>query len=149
MFQRFIPPAAVVCVVGVAAGYLLLAGGCGSRPPVGLVPVTGKVTYDDGSLIQAERISIIFAPQGMQTGDGMPVSPSHGSVNVADGSFTLSTWSRQGAPVGKFKVAVGAFGENKRYVLAKVLSDPQKTPLTAEVVGDEPNVIHIKVPKKT
>ena len=149
MFQRFIPKAALVCAVGLAVGYLLLAGGCGSRPPVGLVPVTGKVTYDDGSLIKAERITISFSPQGMQTSNGVPVSPSHGTVNVADGTFKLVTWSRQGAPVGKFKVAVGAFGADKGYVLAKVLSDPQKTPLTAEVFGDKENVIHIKVPKKT
>ena len=75
--------------------------------------------------------------------------PSRATVNRNDGSFELSTWrAGDGAPVGKYKIAISALGEGRRLVLDKVFDNPMKTPLTAEVFADKPNVIQIKVLKK-
>ena len=46
------------------AGLWLLASvsGCGSKVPFEIVPVHGKVSYEDGSLIPADSILVTFNP---------------------------------------------------------------------------------------
>ena len=46
------------------AALVLFAGisGCGSKVPFAIVPVHGKVAYEDGSLIPADSILVTFNP---------------------------------------------------------------------------------------
>jgi len=69
------------------AAVVAMTGGCGSDTPWSPVDVTGKVTYEDGSLIPVQSMKLYFAPQ-MPPKD-KKTFPRQGSVgvNVADGSF--------------------------------------------------------------
>lgn len=98
------------------AGWLLtvlLGGclaGCGGGAPFKIVPVSGKVTYRDGSLIQADRIVVTFVPQGVEAAGKDAAAAATGEVNVADGTFAGLTTQKHhdGAIVGKHKVLVQA-----------------------------------------
>lgn len=75
----------------------LLAGaaGCNSEP-FAMVPVSGSVKYDDGSLIEAERIVVCFAPQAGPLDAKTHPLPGRADVNVADGSFQQATSHKWG-----------------------------------------------------
>jgi hypothetical protein len=49
------------------ATWLGTGAGCGtSEMPFDIVPVHGKVTYDDGSLIPADSILVAFNPRRLR-----------------------------------------------------------------------------------
>ena len=130
-------------------GYLLLLcaaaaiAGCGSGAPFDIVPVTGKVTYSDGSLIEADRVVVTFVPQDVAAeGKDVPAG-AMGEVNIADGTFPGLTTRKHldGAILGRHKVLVQAMktgpagvGEPTDAVPARYAS-AETTPLDAEVTG--------------
>ena len=124
--------------VGLVLVGVLLAGatGCGGVP-YKTVPVSGKITYDDGSPIKAAHIELIFWPQ-VQAIDAK-TKPRQGAAEVdpADGSFSVvSTWQYgDGAIVGKHKVCVFAKDEKGNFLRAvpQIYRDPKTTPLEVEV----------------
>ena len=84
--------------VRIALG-LSAALACCSCSSDGLNPVAGTVTVNGQPAVGA---TVMFFPEGAK---GMNVVPSTGVVG-ADGTFTLSTGGKTGAPAGWYVVAV-------------------------------------------
>ena len=96
------------CLLGLFALAVLL--GCGGGAPFNIIPVRGKVTYTDGSLIPADRIIVKFVPQDVAAVGTAAPAAAQGDVNVADGTFRGLTHKHlDGAIVGRHKVVVQAF----------------------------------------
>jgi hypothetical protein len=137
-----------------AATCLLAVIGCGkSEMPFDIVPVHGKVTYEDGSLIQADSILLEFNPAGPATG---PLTAPGGTaqVNVSDGTFAAVTTRRtnDGIVPGLYKVVVVPFkkgSKGNRQPTAAVPSTYQKeSTTTLEVeVNSADQFLDIKVGK--
>ncbi|MCE9567006.1 MAG: hypothetical protein K8U57_33810 [Planctomycetes bacterium] len=88
----------VACLV--AIGSLLLPG-CGASKEIGpLHPVAGKVTLDGAKLHYG---IVVFVPD-LEKGNKLLLSPV--ARVTADGTYTIETESKQGAPAGWYKVMV-------------------------------------------
>src|SRR5262245_64337673 len=90
--------AAAACVAA-----LLVAGGC-SKDSDGFLPVSGKVTADGKPITVG---SVTFRPDASKGNKTM----HHPTGNIeADGTYTLYTISKPGAPPGWYRVMVFADG---------------------------------------
>ncbi len=84
----------------------LLILGCGDASGVGTTyPVSGTITFN-GEPLNAENTSVLFKPDASR-GNASPFEPV-GTAD-ADGSYTLITRGKDGAPPGWYKVVVTAF----------------------------------------
>ena len=126
----------------VAAIAPLIAGCGGTSSPFTFVPVTGKVTYEDGSPIPGGGFRIYFHSLEPPK-DGMHVRPGIGST-AADGTFKDITSYKfaDGLAYGKYKVSLATDATK----VPKDYTTPDKTPLTIEVT-ESGQVLDIKVPK--
>jgi hypothetical protein len=108
--------------------------GCGKSGPK-LVPVAGTVTLVDGTRIAYGHV--ILHPDTSRGNTSQEVSQG----TIRDGSYTIMTGARPGAPVGAYKVSIEAAKEvnpnnpyftewlaDERYV------DPNRSNLTMDVV---------------
>lgn len=128
--------------------------GCGSSAPFPIEPVSGKVTYTDGTLIRANRIVVQFIPQGVDAVGKDKAAAAMGDVNVADGTFAgLTTKNHNdGAIVGKHKVTVQAFRTGAGGIdepiatVSAVYAKAKTTPLEEEVTTST-NYFEIKIEK--
>jgi hypothetical protein len=128
---------------------LVGAGGCGKSEP--LYPVSGKVTMKTGAL---KGGVVTFVPDEAK-GNKSKLSPT-GKI-TSDGTYSLTTEGRSGAPLGHYKVTVnpdtpGMGGgttpdPNKPSVgltnpeatkIDPSYKDPSRTPLQREVVASAP-----------
>lgn len=142
------------CALSATALAVVFISGCGSDMPFELLPVHGKVTYDDGSLIKAESIVIGFAPAVASTGR-MRAPRGSAQVNVADGTFAGVTTRRRddGVVAGRHKVVVTTFkkgplgGPVPSAVLPEKYLKDSTTPLEVDVNSAD-QFIEIKVSKK-
>ena len=115
--------------------------GCGSGAPFDIVSVSGKVTYQDGSLIPADRIVVTFVPQDVAAAGKDAAASAIGDVNVADGTFSGVTTQthNDGAIVGRHKVLVQALKTGPAGVGEPTAAVPARyakvatTPLEVEV----------------
>lgn len=129
------PPAVGRRTTPVAAAMLLLAlAGCGGEP-FRYTQASGKVTYDDGSLIPAHRLEVTFLPQAEQAGAAQP-RPAVAEVDVKSGAFNEVTSHKFGDGMlpGRHKVLVKALdnrGSPTDLVPAEY-RDPKKTPLEVD-----------------
>jgi hypothetical protein len=125
---------------------LALCAGCGGGGPFEYVPVTGKITYDDGSVIPAPGMKLQFIAQDVEPVDGMYPRPASADLN-GQGEFTEATSHKyaDGLIPGKHKVALMyATDANGKPVVPAEYTDSEKTPL----VVDTANLpLEIKVPK--
>jgi hypothetical protein len=122
--------------------------------PFDIVPVHGKVTYEDGSLIPGDSIRLEFAPAEAPKG---PITPPGGvaQVNVADGTFAAVTTRRtnDGIIPGRYKVVVVPFKEDAKGNPQPTSATPAEyqkettTPLEVDVTSAD-QFIEIKVNKK-
>lgn len=129
--------------------FLFLLGCGGGAAPFGVVPVKGKVTYEDGSVISASKLQVNFISLTPPKGKEHP-RPGAAAVNAADGTFPyVTTWDpMDGAVTGKHKVTVQALDmlDQPTDAVPKEYADPEKTPIEVEVkAGMEP--LHLKVKK--
>jgi hypothetical protein len=108
---------------------LVLLGGCrGNGPKAKLVPVRGRVVYQDQAVTAAE---IYFLPDADKGNQGAMAS----SVLQEDGSFNMVTYpDRAGVVPGAYKVTLG-LGRRPQKELDKYRT-ADKTPL-AVVVPEE------------
>ena len=126
---------------------LLFTGCSGNGDPFSYVRVTGKVTYEDGSVIPANLILLGFISEAEVVGNA---HPRMGTVIVDSktGEFhdVTSHTPRDGLVRGKHKVTVA--GEDHHPLPSNIVppeyADPKKTPL--EIDTDHLPLI-IKVPK--
>lgn len=124
-------------------GVALLAhlSGCGSSGnPFESVPVSGKITYEDGSLIPVQGMRVFFHSLEPPK-DGKHPRPAVVGVG-ADGTFKDVTTYKyaDGLILGKYKVALESSKVPKEYRL------PTTTPLVIEVTKSG-QFLEIKVPK--
>ena len=129
-----------------------LAGvaGCGGGPPYKMAPVSGKITYDDGTPIKAASIRLQFVSQAEPIDPKTP--PKYGEADVkADGTFdAVSTWKPgDGAILGEHKVCVLAFDEKGfSKAVPEIYRNSATTPLTVTVSGGGMEPRELKVRKK-
>jgi hypothetical protein len=138
--------------MAIICGTISLAVGCkGSTHPYKTAPISGKIAYEDGSLIKAARIELVFWPQ-VEPLDAKTV-PRKGvaTVDPADGTFSeASTWTDgDGAVLGKAKVTVVTYNDKDETtaVLPDAYGDPGETPLEVEISkgkGMIPNELTVK-----
>lgn len=79
------------------------------------IPVSGKVTYEDGSPVMAERMEVRFVPRvDSPEEEGCPVA-AVGRVDVRNNSFTeMTTYVfGDGAIAGEHDVEVVRFGDEE------------------------------------
>jgi hypothetical protein len=139
------------------AGLWIIAtsAGCGSKAPFDFVPVHGKVTYDDGSLIPADSILVTFNPiKGESMGKIVPPG-GQANVNVQDGTFSAVSSHRKndGVAIGRHKVVVVSFKNMPGGMPAPSAAVPPiyrketSTPLEVEV-DSSTEFLELKVRKK-
>jgi hypothetical protein len=122
-----------------AAVVIAFTGGCGSDTPWSPVDVTGKVTYEDGSVIPVQSMKLYFAPQTPPK--DKKTFPRQGSVgvNVADGSFADVTTYQYGDGLipGKHKVIVVAYdgGRDLSPKVPRAYSAVTTTPLEIDTAN--------------
>lgn len=114
--------------------------GCGGGAPYDLIPVSGKVTYDDGSLIPAGRITVTFIPQVSPVDEKTYPRASVAEVNVADGTFSkMTTWQfGDGVILGRHEVEVICYGDedNPTSPIPKSYRNADLSPPRVEVGPD-------------
>jgi hypothetical protein len=125
--------------------------GCGGEP-FSLVPVAGKVTYTDGSLIPGDQILVRFIPEQTPT-SGATVAPAAlGEVNPQNGTFEGVTTHKycDGTVPGTHKVTVVALKNGPDGIPVPSKAVPEKyqnvesTPLRWEVVAGKPAELKIE-----
>jgi hypothetical protein len=124
----------------------LCCTGCGSGEPFDYIPVTGKVTYDDGAPIPAGGMMLQFIAQDVEPVDGMHPRPATASVD-AQGEFKDVTSHKYGDGLvpGKHKVAlIYATDANGKSLVPKEYTHAGTTPL---VVDTATLPLVIKVPR--
>ena len=123
--------------------------GCGGGPPYKTAPVSGKITYDDGTPIKAASIRLQFVSQAEPIDP--KALPKDGTTDVKpDGTFdAVSTWKPgDGAILGEHKVCVLAFDEKGNFSKAvpEIYRNSKTTPLTVTVSsgGMEPRELPVR-----
>jgi hypothetical protein len=128
--------------------FVVLLGGCDrSGNPFKSVPVSGKVSYDDGSLIPVQGIKVFFhSLEPPKNG----LHPRPATVGVGpDGTFSDVTTYKyaDGLVLGKHKVSLVCEEDGKlTKKIPREYAIPAHTPLVIEVT-DSGQVLEIKVPK--
>ena len=124
--------------------------GCGGGTPYQTVKISGKVTYDDGSLIQAEDITLVFSPQVEAVDARTSAKKGTAVVNVADGTFSCASTYDYGDGVipGKHKIAVQPIkgGVPAPGLVPDNYMDPRKT--TLERTIESAAALELTVPKR-
>jgi hypothetical protein len=125
---------------------LLGLSGCGRSGPK-LVPVQGKVTLTNGTPIAYGHV--ILHPDTSKGNTSLEICQG----TIQDGSYSIRTGARQGAPVGAYKVSIEAAKEvnpNNPYFTEWLADekyiDPNRSGLTLEVVENpEPSRYDFKL----
>ena len=126
--------------------------GCGNREPFDLVPCSGKITYDDGTLISAEGNSIIvltFLPQTPPPHGKVCPRPGVANVNLKDGTFAFVSSHKvgDGLTVGKHKVVISTdVRQNVPKGVPREYNNPDQTPLEVNTTR-QPFLLTIHKPK--
>lgn len=124
-----------------------LSVGCGGPGPYDTVGGKGTIRYDDGSNIPAGRIELIFISQ--QPPLDAKTHPRQGvaEVNVADGSFTVTTYeANDGLIRGEHVVLAKSIAPGGGYTPAipAEYRSASTTPLSVDAQGQ---AIELVVPR--
>lgn len=128
---------------------LIGASGCGGDNPFDMIPISGKVTYEDGSPIPATRITVIFVPQVAPLDAKTYASPGQANVDVETGEFHSMTTRTpgDGAAIGRHKVQIMAMGDDLAPSPAVPLRyrDPTTSDIPEVEVGPDSTYFEIKI----
>jgi hypothetical protein len=128
---------------------LMVATGCGSHDPFRYVPVSGRITYEDGSPIVADYLRLTFIPQTVAANPKQQALAGKALVNPAAGTFDMVTSHTygDGLVVGKHKVLVVAFDNQQRPTAAvpAEYGNVDQTPLLVDT-ADRPFTLLVKKP---
>ncbi len=120
--------------------------GCGGSAPFEYIPVSGQLTYDDGSSIPAPGMKLQFEPLDAPVVEGFHARTATADLN-AEGEFNEATSYKYGDGLipGKHKVAIG-YANDKA---GNLLVPKSATNLgSTEIIVDTANLpLDIKVPK--
>lgn len=129
--------------------FVIALVGCGSDGAFSTVPVSGKISYEDGSLIPANSLSLRM--RSLAADEDPDVTPRVGNVyvDVATGELTGATTYRQGDGIigGKHKFSMNlSVGQGRKLtdIVPRDYISAETTPLVVDT-ADMP--WHIKVPK--
>ena len=130
----------------------LVLVGCHKDMPFDLIPINGKVTYEDGGRIDAGSIVVTFNPVDAPTEGGVTPPGAQAQVNVQDGAFSGVTTRRpgDGVLVGRHKVVIMSFDPRAdgRPVASKAVPEKYRkvdtTPLVVEI-SEANQFVEIKV----
>jgi hypothetical protein len=125
--------------------FAVLAFGCGDAVGVPTVPVAGRITVD-GEPLTGGTATVEFRADKSR-GNQTPYTPV-GHVN-SDGTYTLVTSGKKGAPLGWYVVVVAAYerpkgdkrhnftpAKNYRLLINRKYGDPKTSGLKIEVVQE-------------
>lgn len=136
---------------------LVLPALAGCAPtPFALGQVTGKVTYEDGTVIPCDRLVVTFHPvERAQVGKDV-ASFAQAEMNAKTGEilFVTTFKARDGAPLGRHKVTVLAlkmnnYGGASNGNVGKEFESPANTPLECEIkAGSNQLSLTVPPPKK-
>jgi len=128
--------------VSLACVWIALAAvqGCASGSPIGLVAVSGTVTYNGQAL---KKGTITF----------MPASGTNSSTGeIVDGKYSLSTFKKgDGAPPGQYQVAIASWDSEPTMDTQGVRAIPEKyfdakrSGLTATIADKSPQTVDFTV----
>jgi hypothetical protein len=116
-------------------GGIFSLAGCGPKIPSNLgpiVPVQGKVTLDGQPL---KGGNVTFHPLDHDEKLGTPL----GVIDL-EGNYSMVSYDRKGAPVGKYRVTIDTGGEDKAQdrLVDPIYADRQNSPLTITVQENAP-----------
>jgi hypothetical protein len=121
-----------------------LLSGCRDTP-YKIVPIHGKVTYQDGSLIPAKSVFLWFHPQVDPLKPNVHARPGIAELNPEDGTFACASTCEHGdgVVVGPHKVTVKVADESPTGAgsIPKTYADPTTTPLKIEVTRRNQEVV--------
>jgi hypothetical protein len=137
--------------LSVAALAALAACGCRKVAQAPTIPVSGKVTYEDGSLVPANQMELKFVttqPELYSQKD-YPLAAT-ARVDTRDGTFQeMTTWEHgDGVIAGEYDVEVLRYGDEKNPggYEAKVYRGEQVWPSRVTVAPDK-REFHITIPR--
>jgi hypothetical protein len=115
---------------------LAAVSGCGSSNPYPVTKVSGKITYEDGSLIPADRMRLIFVPQTPTVDPKTPPHKGTAEVIVKTGEvkFVNTFGFQDGIIKGEHRVFVQCIfeGSKPRKLVPDEYADAEKTPLRVQ-----------------
>ncbi len=106
--------------------------GC-SRQPYPCVKVSGKITYEDGSLIPTERMRLTFIPQVKPIDPKTKPKLGEAMVDVKTGTFASATTyvPNDGVIPGELRVLITC-DRSRSDLIGAEYADPQKSPLKVD-----------------
>ena len=129
---------------------LLCLAGCSDGNPFDYVPVSGRLTYEDGTPIPAGGMRIGFTVMDVAPKDGAFPRPAEAVVD-AQGNFSSVTSYKPGDGLmpGKHKAAIYyATDAQGKSLIPKEFGHASTTPLIVEVTEDSADApLEIKVPR--
>jgi hypothetical protein len=140
-----------------AACFLVSLTGCGSGEPFGYVNVPGKITYDDGSPIQAPHLKLVFIPVNPPPSPDPKMSAPKAKADVnskehPDGTIPADEITSHnfgdGLLPGKHKVQIIPF-DDKDQMLPGIIPDEYRDAKTTPVEVDTASgelIIKVKKP---
>ena len=124
--------------------------GCGSGDPFDYVKVSGKVTYEDESLIPADRVTGTSGPPADPADERTHPRPGVAEVSGADGTFDVVSSHRYGDGVvrGKHKVLIISLDKQEvpTDAIPPEYADRNQTPLQVDT-ADSPYHFKLKKPQ--
>ena len=136
-------------VLALIAALAMATEGCGPSGPFPMVQVTGTATYDDGSPIPGDRVTVTFVPQTKPVDAKTHPRSGFAVLDETTGAFDVCTTSRYGDGLirGKHKVFIVSVDENESQlpVVPRSYTDPRNTPLEIDT-ADSPLKIEIPRP---
>lgn len=127
---------------------LLLAAGCGAKDPFSYAQVSGKVSYEDGTLIPADYILFFYPQSGPLDSKTYPHCGT-AIVEKATGRFDSITSYRRGDGLVRGKHKVTLLGPTHGPLPASIVppeyGSPVQTPLEVDT-AQQPFELRIKKP---
>jgi len=137
-------------IVSLVAGLLIISSavGCGGDEPFSMVKVSGVVTYEDGTLIPAERIIVNFIPLVEPTNEKTHPRPGQAEVDESTGKFDSVTSHKfaDGIVKGKHKVFLSVIDSKHPdlRLIPDIYSSESETPI---MFNAQQGKLEIRVPR--
>ncbi len=148
MISRFAYTRLLGVFFGPAVATLLVLTGCGSDSPFPMTQVTGTVTYDDGTLIPGDRVTVTFVPQTAPLDKRTHPRSGFAVVDPQTGELDVVTTVKYGDGIirGKHKVFVVSVDMRDRElpVVPFPYNSSQETPVE---IDTEEGPIKIEIPR--
>ena len=128
-----------------------IAPGC-QRAPYACVKVSGKVTYEDGSLIPADRIHVVFLSQTPPIDAKTPPKAGTADADGKTGTFDFATTFiyKDGIIPGEHKVFIQCFRNGQSFpgLVADEYSNPARSPLKVKS-SESPFDLKVRKPEQS